>query len=152
MKIFNNVIFLCLSIYPLLSFSQMTKEQYIAKYKDLAISEMNRTGIPASIKLAQGLLESGFGNSRLAKEANNHFGLKCHKNWNGPTIYHDDDEKNECFRKYKNVEESYKDHSDYIKNNQRYAFLFELDITDYKGWAHGLKKLDMLLIQSMPNY
>lgn len=140
MKVFINILIFFLFNSFLVSFSQMTKEQYIAKYKDLAINEMNRTGIPASIKLAQGLLESGFGNSRLAREANNHFGLKCHKNWNGPTIYHDDDEKNECFRKYRNVEESYRDHSDYIKKNQRYAFLFELDITDYKGWAYGLKK------------
>jgi len=130
----------CLLLLSSVSFCQMTKEQYIEKYKDLAIKEMKRTGIPASIKLAQGLLESGYGNSTLAKEAKNHFGLKCHKNWNGSTFYQDDDEKNECFRKYKTVEESYRDHSDYIKNNPRYAFLFELEATDYKGWAYGLKK------------
>jgi len=141
MKSYYILIFICqLFIFLHVSFSQMTKEQYIQKYKNLAIEEMKRTGIPASIKLAQGILESANGNSRLAKEANNHFGLKCHKNWGGSTFYQDDDEKNECFRKYRTVEESYKDHSNYLKNNPRYAFLFELDKTDYKAWAYGLKR------------
>lgn len=112
---------------------------YIRKYKDIAIQEMNRTGIPASIKLAQGILESGCGNSHLCLKANNHFGIKCH-NWHGPGIYKDDDAKDECFRKYKRPEESWIDHSDFLTTRSRYAFLFELPCTDYEGWAHGLKK------------
>jgi len=110
---------------------------YIKKYKDVAIREMKRTGIPASITLAQGILESNNGQSRLAKKANNHFGIKCHSEWSGRKIYHDDDEKHECFRKYRNAELSYRDHSDFIKNGNRYAFLFKYKITDYKSWARG---------------
>ena len=101
---------------------------------------MNRTGVPASITLAQGMLESGYGNSRLARKANNHFGIKCHSDWKGPTFKMDDDAKNECFRKYKTVWHSYRDHSDFLKGKRRYASLFELKITDYKGWAKGLRK------------
>ena len=108
-------------------------------YREDAIREMERNSIPASITLAQGILESGDGNSPLARYANNHFGIKCHSDWTGKTFIQDDDKKNECFRKYKDPYESYKDHSDFLKKN-RYAFLFELKITDYKGWAHGLKK------------
>ncbi len=104
------------------------------------MQEMERTGIPASITLAQGLLESGDGNGRLARKANNHFGIKCHDGWKGKTIYHDDDEKGECFRKYKSVEESFKDHSDFLTGRSRYAELFTLEKDDYKGWAKGLKK------------
>lgn len=118
---------------------KMTRAQYIEKYKDYAIKEMERAGIPASITLAQGLLESGDGNSRLARNGNNHFGIKCH-NWKGGEIRHDDDEKNECFRKYNSAYESYRDHSDFLTSTSRYSFLFELDPTDYKGWAKGLKK------------
>jgi LysM repeat protein len=106
----------------------------------MAIHEMQRSGVPASITLAQGALESGDGNSSLAKRANNHFGIKCHNDWTGKKVYQDDDAKNECFRKYASVEDSYRDHSDYLKAKSRYAFLFELDISDYKGWAKGLKK------------
>lgn len=113
---------------------------YIEKYKDVAMREMQEYKIPASITLAQGLLESGNGNSELAKKSNNHFGIKCHKDWKGGRTYHDDDEKGECFRVYKNPEESYRDHSKFLANGQRYAFLFDLKITDYKGWAKGLKK------------
>lgn len=113
---------------------------YIDKYKDLAISEMKRTGIPASITLAQGMIESDYGRSRLAVQANNHFGIKCHNDWKGPTITHHDDKRNECFRKYRKAEESYYDHSDFLKSGSRYKFLFDLDRTDYKGWARGLKK------------
>ncbi len=109
-------------------------------YSGLAVEEMLRSGIPASITLAQGVLESGDGNSRLAKNANNHFGIKCHNDWNGKTIKHDDDEENECFRKYGSVEASYRDHSDYLMTQQRYAFLFELPPGDYKAWARGLKR------------
>jgi LysM repeat protein len=115
-------------------------ESYINTYKDLAISEMKRTGIPASITLAQGIIESDMGRSRLAAEANNHFGVKCHDNWTGPTIRHNDDRRNECFRKYRKVEESYRDHSDFLKSESRYSSLFSLDPTDYKGWARGLKR------------
>ena len=116
-----------------------TSWQYIELYRDLAIKEMERTGIPASITMAQGMLESGNGNSSLAVKANNHFGIKCH-NWNGAKIYHDDDRRDECFRKYKSVYQSYKDHSDFLTNTSRYEFLFDLKATDYKEWAKGLKK------------
>ena len=119
---------------------RMTRAEYIATYKDDAIEEMQRTGIPASITLAQGILESGDGNSALARYAKNHFGIKCHSDWKGPTFTMDDDAKDECFRKYRKVIESYKDHSAFLTGRNRYAFLFELKITDYKGWAKGLKK------------
>lgn len=113
---------------------------YINLYKDLAISEMQRTGVPASITLAQGIHESGAGASKLAMASNNHFGIKCKSNWTGESVKHDDDAKGECFRKYPSSEDSYKDHSDFLKNGQRYAFLFSLDPIDYEGWAYGLKK------------
>ena len=118
---------------------KITREEYINFYKDIAISEMNRSGIPASITLAQGMLESDNGNSRLAINANNHFGIKCH-GWTGKEIYHDDDDNDECFRKYKSVKESYIDHTDFLMNGSRYVFLFYLDQTDYKGWAKGLEE------------
>lgn len=112
---------------------------YIERYAELAVEEMYRSGVPASITLAQGLLESRYGQSELAVKGNNHFGIKCH-NWNGEGIYHDDDRKGECFRKYDSAEESFRDHSDFLRYRDRYRFLFDLDPTDYKGWAHGLKK------------
>jgi LysM repeat protein len=115
-------------------------EAYIFKYKDLAISEMQRTGIPASITLAQGILESQFGESDLAVNANNHFGIKCKTEWTGQKTYHDDDLKQECFRVYPSAEESYKDHSDFLMTRDWYAFLFKLDPIDDSGWAYGLKK------------
>ncbi|MDL2261955.1 glucosaminidase domain-containing protein [Bacteroidales bacterium OttesenSCG-928-I21] len=120
--------------------SQISHEEYIAKFSSIAIKEMNRSGVPASITLAQGLLESGSGNSYLATSGNNHFGIKCGSEWSGEKIFSDDDAKNECFRKYNSAEESYKDHSDFLVNSLRYTALFELEITDYKGWAKGLKK------------
>ena len=113
---------------------------YIKQYKNLAISEMHRYGIPASITLAQGILESGSGKSRLALDANNHFGIKCHVHWEGPSVYHDDDEKQECFRKYNSVDDSFRDHSIFLSERNRYSFLFELKKNDYKGWAKGLQK------------
>lgn len=113
---------------------------YINRYKDLAVSEMKRTGVPASITLSQGMIESDYGRSTLARDANNHFGIKCHSDWTGPTIRHHDDKRNECFRKYKKPEESYYDHSDFLKSGSRYKSLFYLNSTDYKGWARGLKK------------
>ena len=118
---------------------KMTRGEYIDTYKELAMREMERTGIPASITLAQGILESGDGNSTLARKSNNHFGIKCH-DWTGKSVKHDDDAKNECFRKYKSVEESYFDHSDFLATRSRYAFLFEYGNDDYKSWAKGLKK------------
>ncbi|MES2006453.1 MAG: glucosaminidase domain-containing protein [Bacteroidota bacterium] len=115
-------------------------EAYIHTYKELAITEMMRSGVPACITLAQGILESQSGESNLAKVSNNHFGIKCKTEWTGAKTYHDDDEKGECFRVYSSVEDSYKDHSDFLKNRPNYAFLFKLDPTDYEGWATGLKK------------
>ncbi|MBL4670027.1 MAG: glucosaminidase domain-containing protein [Flavobacteriales bacterium] len=119
---------------------RITREEYIEKYKDDAIREMMKSGVPASITLAQGILESGDGNSPLAIYAKNHFGVKCHKGWTGESMRLDDDEKNECFRKYESVYESFSDHSDFLVTRSRYDFLFDLKITDYKGWAKGLKK------------
>ncbi len=121
------------------SAQKWTRDEYIDMYKKWAIDEMKRSGIPASITLAQGVLESDNGNSTLAKKGNNHFGIKCH-GWKGKKIIHDDDKKNECFRKYKSAKESYRDHTDFLMNSPRYSFLFELDQTNYKGWAKGLKK------------
>ncbi len=118
---------------------QMTREEYIDTYKDMAIREMYEFNIPASIKLAQAVLESGNGNSKLAREGNNHFGIKCH-GWQGKSMKVDDDAPQECFRVYDNPDQSYKDHSAFLTTRPRYASLFELKTTDYKGWAHGLKK------------
>jgi len=119
---------------------QYSREDYIQAYKDLAVKQMKQSGVPASIILAQGMLESDNGNSTLAQKANNHFGIKCHDSWSGLTIYHDDDKRNECFRKYRKPEESFIDHSDFLRDTRRYAFLFDLAPTDYKGWARGLRK------------
>lgn len=113
--------------------------QYIETYKDIAIEEMNRHGIPASIKLAQGILESGNGTSRLAVETNNHFGIKCTTDWSGGRSYHNDDEENDCFRVYARAEESFRDHSQFLLR-RRYEKLFTLRPSDYKGWARGLKE------------
>lgn len=123
---------------PGTSAPSITGISYIETYKDIAISEMNKYGIPASIKLAQALLESGNGNSRLAREANNHFGIKCAGEWSGGRSFHDDDERNECFRAYRRPEESFADHSQFLLR-KRYENLFQLDRNDYKGWAKGLK-------------
>jgi hypothetical protein len=133
-------LFFCLFL-PLCVFAQkrITKEEYIDRYKEIAVREMKRNGIPASITLGQGMLESDNGNSTLARKANNHFGIKCH-DWKGKKVYHDDDEKGECFRKYSSAEESFEDHSDFLTSTRRYASLFQLDTKDYKAWARGLKK------------
>ncbi len=112
---------------------------YINQYKDIAIEQMNKYHIPASITLAQGLLESGAGTSELAQKSNNHFGIKCHS-WDGKRTYHDDDEIGECFRVYRNVRDSYEDHSIFLTTSSRYAFLFKFAQTDYENWAHGLKR------------
>lgn len=119
---------------------QQSREEYIQKFYKLAISEMERSGIPASITLAQGCWESQNGNSRLATEGNNHFGIKCKAEWKGKKIYHDDDAKGECFRKYAHAEASYIDHTNFLMTGSRYSFLFQLDPKDYVAWAHGLKK------------
>lgn len=115
-------------------------EDYIDRYSDLAITHMRLYEIPASITLAQGILESGAGMSDLARRSNNHFGIKCHNGWRGDVVKADDDLPNECFRKYDRVEDSYQDHSEYLVNGSRYSPLFALSITDYKGWARGLQK------------
>lgn len=136
-------LFLLLSLLFPLSLSlfaqKITPEEYIQTYKDIAMREMREHKIPASITLAQGLLESGAGNSALAREAKNHFGIKCHKGWTGQTYIQDDDEKDECFRKYNDAEESFRDHSEFLCTRGRYSALFDLEITDYVGWAKGLK-------------
>ena len=118
---------------------ELTRKEYIAKYSPLAVKQMHQYKIPASITLAQGILESNNGNSRLATKANNHFGIKCH-GWEGKKIFADDDKKNECFRSYKNVLESFVDHSIFLNKYSRYKFLFDYPITDYKSWSKGLKK------------
>jgi len=120
--------------------SRISEGDYINTYKDLAISEMKRTGIPASITLAQAMIESDCGRSSIAREANNYFGIKCHDDWKGLSIKYNDDSRNECFRKYNRPEESFYDHSDFLKSGSRYSFLFKIDPADYKGWAVGLKK------------
>ena len=120
--------------------TKLTRTQYIETYAPFAVKEMLISGVPASITLAQGILESGDGNSSLAQKARNHFGIKCHGMWEGEKYYMDDDAKNECFRVYTSVFDSYHDHSEFLSGRTRYASLFELRRTDYKGWAHGLKK------------
>ncbi len=120
--------------------TDMDRRRYIEQFATLAMNQQQEYGIPASITLAQGILESSSGKSRLAVEANNHFGIKCKEEWTGNKIYHDDDELQECFRSYSSAEESYIDHSIFLTTRSRYAKLFSLDVTDYKGWAHGLKE------------
>jgi flagellum-specific peptidoglycan hydrolase FlgJ len=121
------------------SYQSYTSLSYIERFKGIAIQEMNQYGIPASITLAQGLFESGSGNSELAKVANNHFGIKCTSDWKGKNYFKDDDSANECFRVYDNPDDSYRDHSTFLKR-KNYARLFELDKNDYEGWARGLKQ------------
>lgn len=133
----------CCLIIVWATYAQTQKDKagtYINLYKDLAIEEMIRTGVPASITLAQGILESSYGESDLCKQSNNHFGIKCKENWTGEKVYHDDDSKGECFRSYPTALDSYKDHSDFLKNRPYYTSLFDLDPADYKSWAKGLKK------------
>lgn len=117
-----------------------TRQEYIATFSEIAVMEMHRTGIPASITMAQAILESADGNSELTKKGKNHFGIKCGGNWSGKKTYHDDDAKGECFRKYESAAQSFVDHSDFLLKGKRYAFLFDYDKDDYKSWAKGLKK------------
>lgn len=138
------LIFLIAFTFSADSFAQTKKRntplEYINKFKDIAMEEMRTHKIPASITLAQGCLESSYGNSRLSSEGNNHFGIKCKKSWTGKVMYEDDDAVGECFRAYDDAASSYRDHSLFLHNNQRYAFLFQLSISDYEGWAYGLRK------------
>ena len=127
-----------------------TQKEYIDTWKSVAVSQMIQNKIPASIIMAQGILESGYGNSVLAQKANNHFGIKCH-DWKGDTYFIDDDRPNECFRNYKNAGDSYKDHSEFLTGRSRYAKLFTLKTTDYKGWAHGLKSAGYATNPKYPN-
>lgn len=156
----KSAMFIVLFFLQSIAFAVITPEQYVEQYKNDAINEMYEYGIPASITLAQGMLESNFGNSRLAQNANNHFGIKCHSDWTGATYYMDDDAKDECFRKYDDVLESYRDHSKFLKSRTRYAALFELKPSDYKAWSEGLKaagyatnpKYPQLLINMIERY
>lgn len=138
MKFFQPVSLLCFLLLSAISVQAESRKEFVKRYKHIAIKEMERTGIPASIKLAQGILESGCGESNLSLQANNHFGIKCH-DWTGPTYQMDDDEANECFRKYKSPEQSWVDHSRFLTSRPRYASLFDIPTTDYKAWARGLK-------------
>lgn len=142
MRIF--VLFLCLLVSIQFVIAEPTagdkNKAYISQYRNVAVMQMRKYRIPASITLAQGILESGAGLSLLTRRSNNHFGIKCHRDWNGPYVLANDDRPNEKFRKYKHASDSYEDHSKFLVENPRYAFLFKLDLTDYKGWAHGLKK------------
>ncbi len=133
------------------AFAQKEKvEMYIAQFNEIAINEMRRTGVPASITLAQGILESQSGESDLVKRSNNHFGIKCKPEWTGAKTYHDDDEKGECFRVYPTPEESYKDHSDFLKTRSHYDFLFKIDPLNYEAWAKGLKKAGYATLSTYP--
>ena len=120
--------------------AQSPQDRYISRYAAIAVNEMYRTGVPASITLAQGIIESSSGRSTLATEGNNHFGIKCHNSWSGRTMKADDDRKGECFRAYDSAEESFRDHSDFLRYRDRYKFLFDFQTEDYKSWAYGLKQ------------
>ena len=162
---FYKIVFFLLVFTPVCSYSQNNSfdeavKKYIETFQRIAVEEMSIYHIPASITLAQGIFESNAGRSKLATEANNHFGIKCHKEWSGKKYIQDDETKNECFRKYNNPEESFRDHSLFLIQRDRYKSLFLLDITDYKGWARGLKeagyatnpKYAELLINNIENY
>lgn len=150
-----SVLFFLVLIPSISVFSQTKRvkvnEDYIKKYKNIAINNMSQYKIPASITLAQGLMESGAGQSVFTKKSNNHFGIKCHKDWTGGKVYHDDDARNECFRKYKKPEDSFRDHAEFLSGKPRYSSLFKLKITDYKGWAKGLQKAGYATDKSYAN-
>ena len=138
-KLLSTILFALVSNFIFAQTSE-TIRLYIEKYRNLAIEEEIRTGVPAAIKLAQGIHETGAGTSNLVLRSNNHFGIKCKSEWKGESVSHDDDARGECFRKYSDPLDSYRDHSDFLKNRPYYTSLFDLDPTDYKGWAYGLKK------------
>ncbi len=131
--------FLALAVFSSMASTRQTREEYVEKYKAIAIAHMVKYGIPASITMAQGILESDSGNSELARKSNNHFGIKCKKTWKGDRVYHDDDAKGECFRAYPSVEESYADHAEFLDKQPRYESLFAYPSDDYRNWAKGLK-------------
>ncbi|MBQ8152054.1 MAG: glucosaminidase domain-containing protein [Paludibacteraceae bacterium] len=139
-KIILAGLLVCMSSVPMMAQMKWSQQyqQYFDQYKDYAIEQMRRYHIPASITLAQGVLESAAGKSELTVKGNNHFGIKCH-GWTGRAVYHDDDERNECFRAYDNAYDSYEDHSKFLSTSNRYSSLFKLKLNDYKGWAYGLK-------------
>ena len=139
--LFLGIIMVVMSVFTLNAQTKKTvTEDYIMQFRDIALQNEKDYGIPSSITLAQGIIESGSGRSSLAREGNNHFGIKCHQSWTGKKMYKDDDKKNDCFRVYENAEDSYTDHSMFLKNNKRYSSLFALDKTDYVSWAKGLKE------------
>jgi LysM repeat protein len=140
MKKLTIIIFFIFSGKILFAQSAEVIQKYIDTYKNIAIEEMNRTGVPAAITLAQGIHETSAGQSDLVRKSNNHFGIKCKAEWSGPSVTHDDDARGECFRKYDDPMDSYKDHSDFLRTRSHYAFLFKLDPTDFEAWAYGLKK------------
>lgn len=139
LSLFATILFAFISNHGFAQSAEVIKN-YIDRYKEVAIEEMQRTGVPAAITLAQGIHETGAGTSDLVLKSNNHFGIKCKTEWNGPAVYHDDDARGECFRKYDDPIQSYRDHSDFLKNRPYYASLFKLDPLDYKAWSYGLKK------------
>ena len=138
---FTIICLILLLLCPIALFAQQrqSREEYIERYKAIAVAHMERYGIPASITMAQGILESDSGNSNLARKSNNHFGIKCKKDWTGERVYHNDDAPNECFRKYDSVEDSYLDHAEFLDKSPRYDSLFAYSATDYRSWARGLK-------------
>jgi LysM repeat protein len=149
MKKIACVFLFSMAVSKILTAQYITVDQYVAQYKDIAIREMRRMGVPAAISLAQGILETENGNSELVKKSNNHFGIKCKSTWTAETISHDDDAPGECFRAYKDADDSYRDHSNFLRGSDRYAFLFKLDPRDYKAWAYGLRKAGYA---TNPNY
>lgn len=142
MRTLNIITLICLIILPVVVRAQQSEiiRTYVKTYKNIAIAEEQRSGVPAAIKLAQGIHETLAGTSELVKKSNNHFGIKCKSNWTGESVSHTDDAPNECFRKYADPADSYRDHSDFLRSNKRYASLFALDPLDYEGWANGLRK------------
>ena len=138
-RVYLSLILLFAATVSLCAAERQTREEYVERYKAIAIAHMERYGIPASITMAQGILESDSGNSRLSLSSNNHFGIKCKKHWTGDRVYHDDDAKGECFRAYPSVEASYQDHADFLDQSPRYDSLFVYASDDYRSWARGLK-------------
>ena len=150
MKKIVSLLIISVTFSQILYAQYMTVDQYVAQYKDFAIREMKRMGVPAAISLAQGILETENGNSELVKKSNNHFGIKCKSTWTAGSVSHDDDAPGECFRMYKDALDSYRDHSNFLRGNDRYAFLFKLDPRNYKAWAYGLCKAGYATNPSYP--